>query len=401
MNWESPQIRKSLKELRETLRLEGRDSRVVRASFAYSQNKKRLAEHARQFVRGVFGTKDKDPGRLRVFFWLPGGLGDAACARRLVSAYRELMPGAEFEIFSPVPDAAQTVFADFSDVVFAPSAAVYWKNYDLVVCACLTVKFLHADEKRLDALAPQFMPVFNRARAAQQSLGGLLDDPFLTEPALGRWLLKEGGRRFDLLSFLGGVTLPHDARERLTFTEGARKKFGLENIRYVTFHDGTGRKREGNSSGSRAWPRERWQEFIRLFKNTFAEIKLVQLGGKDDPAYPEADKCLAGKTRLTDLPDILSGALCHIDTESGLVHLAQYLAVRSVVLFGPSDAAFFAYDKNKKLSAGDCGGCMWMTADWMERCSLGYSQSPCMEAISPECVLSAVKELLTPLKKLV
>ncbi|MGN1058528.1 MAG: glycosyltransferase family 9 protein, partial [Candidatus Avelusimicrobium sp.] len=137
------------------------------------------------------------------------------------------------------------------------------------------------------------------------------------------------------------------------------------------------------------------RKWIGLFKEKFPDIKVVQLGGEDSPVYAEADVCLAGKTELTDLPALLNNALCHVDTESGLVHLAQFLDVRSAVLFGPSDVRFFGYAKNKNLSAGNCGGCMWMTSDWMTRCPLRRAQPCCVAEISPQQVLSAVEEILS------
>ncbi|MDD6153665.1 MAG: glycosyltransferase family 9 protein [Elusimicrobia bacterium] len=396
MNWENPSVLQSLQDLRETLGLAGRDSRIVRWACAYSRCKKRILSGIRQFARGVSGKRSKDVRRLRVFFYLAGGMGDAACARRLVESYKTFLTEADFEVYAPVPRAVQTVFGDLAYVTAAPSGRVYWKNYDLVIFACLGVKFLYADKTRLAALAPAFMPVFEKALAAQKRLGSLWDDPFLTEPALGRWMLKNGGRRFDLMSFTGGMTLLQDASSRFSGCVPAREKYGLSGVSYVTFHDGTGHAPTGGSS--RSWPVSHWTRFIHLFKERFPHIKLVQLGGTNDSVYLEADICLAGKTELTDLPDILNGALCHVDTESGLVHLAQFLDVKSVVLFGPSDVRFFGYAKNKNLAAGACGGCMWMTPDWMSRCPLGKEASPCMRAVTPEQVTEAVGDILNPLE---
>lgn len=396
MNWENPSVLQSLQDLRETLGLAGRDSRIVRWACAYSRCKKRILSGIRQFARGVSGKRSKDVRRLRVFFYLAGGMGDAACARRLVESYKTFLTEADFEVYAPVPRAVQTVFGDLAYVTAAPSGRVYWKNYDLVIFACLGVKFLYADKTRLAALAPVFMSVFEKALAAQKRLGSLWDDPFLTEPALGRWMLKNGGRRFDLMSFTGGMTLLQDASSRFSGCVPAREKYGLSGVSYVTFHDGTGHAPTGGSS--RSWPVSHWTRFIHLFKERFPHIKLVQLGGTNDSVYLEADICLAGKTELTDLPDILNGALCHVDTESGLVHLAQFLDVKSVVLFGPSDVRFFGYAKNKNLAAGACGGCMWMTPDWMSRCPLGKEASPCMRAVTPEQVAEAVGDILNPLE---
>lgn len=390
MNWNSPAMKQSLQDLRETLALQGRDSRVVRGAYAYSRYKKRALSGFRQFLYGLGGKRPKNSRRLRVLFYLAGGMGDASCARRLVEAYKTFLPEADVEVYSPVPLAVQTVFGDLSYITAVPSGRIYWRNYDLAVFACLPVKFLYADEARLSLLAPSFIPVFERAKAAQNALGILLDDPFLTEPALGRWLLKNGGRRFDLMSYTGGTELPHDA---VTHRAVSKKSFGLGSTPYITFHDS--KTQNCSQLPTRFWPTPHWRKWIGLFKEKFPDIKVVQLGGKDSPVYAEADVCLVGKTELTDLPALLNNALCHVDTESGLVHLAQFLDVRSAVLFGPSDVRFFGYAKNKNLSAGNCGGCMWMTSDWMTRCPLRRAQPGCVAEISPQQVLSAVEEILS------
>ena len=390
MNWDELQIQASLCELQELLFLTGRDSRIVRWAQAYSRFKKKQIFSAQQGLRALTQTQPKDPRKLRVFFWLPGGLGDAACARRVIDAYRTILPDALFEIYSPVPQAVQTVFAGIPGVVCAQDCKKYWKNYDLAVLACLCVKFLWADEKRLAALAPDFLPVFLRAVTAQKKLDFLLEDPFLTEAALGRWLLKQGGRRFDLLSFTSGADLPHDAQEQLPVCLDQLSKWGLTEQTYLTFHDGS----DGETLPTRMWPRSSWKTLLTHIKNSYPHIKIVQLGVKNNPVYTQADVCLCGQTTLTDLPTLLAGACIHIDTESGLVHLAQYLKTRSVVLFGPSDKYFFAYQKNQNLAAENCGGCMWMQPDWMRVCPLQKDPAACMQAIPPRQVFSAVQHLL-------
>ena len=390
LDFSSPAVDRALLDVTESLHVFGRDSRVVRAAITYSLWKKRtLSSLAQYFYR--FTKRTPKTETLRVFYWLPGGLGDVACARRLVSAYRTLLPTAQFEIFSPVSGAAQAVFSDIKSVTFAASAKRYWKDYDLVVQACLAAKFLHVDWARVEKMAPSFIPILRQAQTAQDKLGILLEDVFLTEPVLGRWLYRLGGRRFDLLSYTSGVTLPHDVSTPLATDGKARQKFGLTGVNYLTFHDGALGEKE---MPTRMWPTACWQELLGRLKQQFPNLKIVQLGAVQSPKYQEADVCLVGKTELTDLPDLLAGSRLHIDSESGLVHLAALTQTPSVVLFGPSDVSFFGYERNMNLSAGNCGGCMWAKPNWMKQCPLGHTQAPCMQAISVEQVLAAVREKL-------
>lgn len=393
MNWNAPEVQLSLQELRETLDWRGRDSRLVRAAFAWSRNKKKFLRHLKSRLHGKSVAREEN--RLHVLFWLPGGLGDAACAKRLVTAYRSYLPDAVFEIYAPLPGVAQLLFGAGKNVHILDQEPRAPHAYDLAVMACMAAVFLAEDEARLGRLAPAFLPVLEQARLAQEMLDGLLDDLFLTDGLLGRWLAEHGGRRFDLLSYTGGVELVHDTAERLKVPGGGLEKFGLTDQPYLTFHDASLRQTEASHTRpTRCWPEVRWCEFLRLFKKEFPYIKIVQLGEGGNLAYEEADLCLLGKTDLADLPALLSGAQVHVDSESGLVHLAQFLEVRSVVVFGPSTASFLGYAKNENLSAGACRGCMWLTTDWMKTCPRGFTAAPCTECVSAQAVLDAVKRIL-------
>ena len=213
MNWNDPHIRLSLKELQETLDWRGRDSRVVRAAFAWSRFKKRWMRRVKQFFAR---PPEGDASAPRVLFWLAGGMGDAAGARRLVTAYRALLPNARFDVYSPLPGVARMLFGADKNTRILEKDNMRFSGYDLAVQTCLSAKFLHVRKDRLSRLAPAFLPVLERAQAAQDSLGVLLEDPFLTEGVLGRWLYAQGGRRFDLLAYTGGTELPHNAQERRT-----------------------------------------------------------------------------------------------------------------------------------------------------------------------------------------
>ena len=83
MNFEEPHIKIGLLDLKQSLNLHGRDSRVVRWAMKWSRGKKNWLAKYRH------GGRTVQPGdKLRVLFWLAGGLGDGACARRLVLALR-------------------------------------------------------------------------------------------------------------------------------------------------------------------------------------------------------------------------------------------------------------------------------------------------------------------------
>lgn len=161
MNWNDPRLRLSLKELQETLDWRGRDSRVVRAAFAWSRCKKRWMRRVKQvFARPPEG----DASAPRVLFWLAGGMGDAAGARRLVTAYRALLPNARFDVYSPLPGVARMLFGSDKNTRILEKDNMRFSGYDLAVQTCLSAKFLHIRKDRLSRLAPAFCPCWNGRR---------------------------------------------------------------------------------------------------------------------------------------------------------------------------------------------------------------------------------------------
>ena len=76
--------------------------------------------------------------------------------------------------------------------------------------------------------------------------------------------------------------------------------------------------------------------------------------------------------------------------ESGLVHLAASLGVKSCVLFGPTSLDYFAYDENINIPPANCGDCWWLTPDWMMNCPKGYATQKCLDDVQPATVVEAL-----------
>ena len=89
MNWNDAEVLLSIKELQELLAWRGRDSRLVRAALAWSRWKKHVLNGLKFRLCRRGAPAEGEP--LRILFWLPGGMGDAACAKRLVTAYRSFL----------------------------------------------------------------------------------------------------------------------------------------------------------------------------------------------------------------------------------------------------------------------------------------------------------------------
>ena len=121
-------------------------------------------------------------------------------------------------------------------------------------------------------------------------------------------------------------------------------------------------------------------------------IFTVQLGSLNNGEDYDVDLNMRGKTTFKESLRWLENSMCHIDIEGGLAHAATALGTKCIVLFGPTNKAFFGYPQNINLNAAsECVNCWWKRQDWMEKCM--NSDHVCMSH-RPEDVFSVLSVLL-------
>ncbi|WP_176256703.1 glycosyltransferase family 9 protein [Derxia lacustris] len=172
---------------------------------------------------------------------------------------------------------------------------------------------------------------------------------------------------------------------------GPRQRLAADGRPWITLHDGfdagTG-LRPGEAV--KCWPLGHWEDLVRRLRAARPDLRLVQIGGPTARRIAGVDDCLLGHADLAEALQVLAGAQLHIDGESGLVHAASALGTPAVVLFGPTDRAFFGHAGNLNLDAGVCAPCWWSTPDWLGRCPRGLATPACMQALAPAAVAEAV-----------
>jgi ADP-heptose:LPS heptosyltransferase len=144
----------------------------------------------------------------------------------------------------------------------------------------------------------------------------------------------------------------------------------------------------------KSWDPNSWVSFVKIFKAVHPDVRIVQLGGKDDKAIPGVDVSMVGQLDFSDSLKYLKGAVVHVDGDSGIVHARRLFNKPSVVIFGPTNPKYFGYPENVNLEPGFCGDCWWKKPDWMRKCVLDYPAPRCMDSTSPQLVVSAVSALL-------
>lgn len=164
---------------------------------------------------------------------------------------------------------------------------------------------------------------------------------------------------------------------------------------YITVHDGFDTTQPVPAGGAtKCWPIEHWAAFVARFKAAFPQIAVVQLGAGKSRPIPGVDTGLIGRTTLQHASWIIKNAILHVDTDSGLVHLAHAVHTRAIALFGPTDKDFYGYAANVNIGSTTCGTCWWSTPDWLARCPRGLKQPECMASITPARVLDEARRLI-------
>ena len=139
---------------------------------------------------------------------------------------------------------------------------------------------------------------------------------------------------------------------------------------------------------SKTWILEYWKMVIALLSERFT---LVQLGDATEPPF-EGVISFAGKLSLRESMAVLSLAKLHIGPDSFLMHAANGLDVPAVIIFGGSRTdrnAGYALNENI-YEKTDCGPC-YLHVSKGKFCRHNMK---CMERITPDMVLRAVRRLL-------
>ena len=398
IDWNSNQTRLALCEIRSYIQMYGRGSRVVKLAYAYRRLRNRIYYGLQQQLAGFFSRPQLDTQKLHVLLHLRGGLGDCASHWVVVQALRKQLPHVVFHYYTDSPNAARLfVVPDDLNVILPLGNVPYRRAYDLAFELCISWKTVYANKERIQKLAPAFMPVLETSLARQKQLGFFLEDSYLLDDALGRFLYHQRVSRLAAIHHLSALNFD-EKQTGLLPAEILRRdvsRFGLK-APYITVHSGINASFNiGMRTPLKCWSQEQWEPFLMLFKQKYPHVQVVQVGGKNSPRFANVDVCLLGETAVEDLPAILQGSRLHIDGESGLVQLTRWLDTQAVVLFANTAPSLFALEKNINLTAHACGHCMWLEGpSWHVDCPLGYPMCVNMQAHTPEQVLEAVSRVL-------
>lgn len=165
---------------------------------------------------------------------------------------------------------------------------------------------------------------------------------------------------------------------------------------FITVHDGFDvTQKDIPYRSTKSWSLRKWASVVRALTLFNPSSMIVQIGGPNSRPIPGVDINFSGKLSIEQSLKILRSSLCHIDGDSGLVHAAHAMGVRSVVIFGSTPAKFFGYPENINLEPKECGGCWWTTRSWMAKCPVYEDGPKCADSVDSESVVKSVFSILS------
>lgn len=327
--------------------------------------------------------------RRRPFWWRPrrarglpivltGGIGDNVIARGLVMRIKELV--GDVTLYSDHPSVVEDLYR------MPCSDAGEFPEYDYSLWLNSVPRFHFSDNFRgfSDDRVGELYLGYKAKESDRKWTAYIHRHPYL-DNAMAREAVASGFNRETLPYHLLGM--PYQGP---VFDDYRRSGRG----NYITVHDGFETAQASIGRATKTWKIGFWNYFVQLFREKYPNVGVWQIGGPTSRPIVGVNQSFVKKKTLKESFNILRGSMLHVDGDSGLVHAARSFRVKSVVLFGPTNAEFFGYPENVNVASRACGDCWWLKRDWLANCALGYETPRCMDKIWPQDVMIAVEGMM-------
>ncbi len=331
---------------------------------------------------------------LHLAFYPSGGLGDYIISRAML------------EYVMQMADCEVTIYADklaFAKAIYGDITANYklWYEYDVEVryydLALWVEHFVH-----VDFIRGQRVRKFSKELAEKceyikykkwKELYVDIEEQCWRERirfeecrtlGLDRWTELGMQGVFDIDTYKVSIPL-------ISFEE-IKEDTSFFSKSYITINYGSDAMLK-NKKQLKLWTKEGYINLIKIIKDEYPHLNVIQLGDAKAESIPGVDIYLFGKD-LEFIKHVLKNSLCHIDCEGGLVHLATQLDTKCVVLFGPTPVHMYGYAQNINIVSEYCSNCMGLHKMWAYECYRGHETAKCMECITPEDVYERLNKVL-------
>ena len=338
------------------------------------------------------------------------GIGDAIVAIRFLRDFADLVSKDAdghlvFDVFYRSPDSIEFVTSpqpNIRRVLNLPDYELLNKFYDIDLrlnTFFIKEKINEASRKKLSDKFPAVLEIIENIKTNQFPLEKYIKTRPFSEGILSDAVKAMGLSRAVYLDNTAGIATPADTLKiniDIYSAETITAKFNLQGVKFITVHDGWDENTKTKTgSSTKSYPPQKWQELVSLLKHEFSDYTVVQLGGLGNGSdITGIDLNLRGKTTLKEAASLLAASSLHIDTDSGLVHIAVSLGTPCAVLFGPTNVKYFSYNEVPNYIAVPprlCGNCWWSADGWMETCPRGLNAPECMNSIEPLEIINKIK----------
>jgi hypothetical protein len=326
-----------------------------------------------------------------------GVIGDHIVIARFMRDLVDSVENVQFDIYSGSPDVARWLFARIKgfrsallDVRFDSTI----EEYDIGLMIDQAAILREKDRKRLPMKhCPKLAKVCEKILSYRPKIDDFLANQPLLADALARHAVFANTTRRDFLHKIAGISYGGD-RLNVATVPAAMSRFGLEGKTYVTVHNGYDQNfiLSSDRLATKCYPH--FGRVLAELKAAFPGLLTVQLGSSTSDPLAEADLNLIDKTSLLEAAEVLRQSILHLDNEGGLVHLASCFGVRSCVVFGPTPSNYFGYPGNLNIDPKFCGGCWWVSPNWMDKCPRAFATARCMSEQDSRSVSGAVERYL-------
>ena len=347
------------------------------------------------------------------------GIGDAIVAIRFLRDLIDFVYGGQeskkngggvkvpivLDIFYRSPDSIKFITAALPNVrrvLNLPDYTLMRKFYDIDIrlnTFFIKEEINKSSRKKISEKFPSILKVIENIKTNRSPLEKYIKTRPFSEGILSDAVTDSGLSRAVYLDNTAGIATPADTLKlniNIYSAETITAKFNLQGVKFITVHDGWDENTKTKTgSSTKSYPPQKWQELVSLLKHEFSDYTVVQLGGLGNGSDIEGvDLNLRGKTTLKEAASLLAASSLHIDTDSGLVHIAVSLGTTCAVLYGPTNVKYFSYNEVPNYIAVPshlCGNCWWSADGWMETCPRGLNAPECMNSIEPIEIINKIK----------
>jgi hypothetical protein len=361
------------------------------AAFIFSNGKPKRAN-----IKSIL--KEASDDTLLCAIRISGGLGDVIVITRLLRDIEKSVAGKIiFDVYFHSPSAVKFVLSTLNsfraihlDYNYHDMECLY--DISMTINQYITINRESLNIKKITHNYPDVLDMFLSLETMRKKIDKFIIHTPSLDGAFADIMCNQGHRRVEYIHHLLGLPYGGDCID-MRPSQAKSIMYGLNNIEYITIHDGWDNAfKLATSRPTKAISIDFLSEIVTLFKAKYKNIKMVQLGGKLGLDIPGVDINLRSKITFEESAGIIKNSLLHIDSESGLVHLATSMQVKCVVLFGPTNISWFSYKENINIAPGYCGNCWWSTETWMDACPIGLDVPICTKSYNTAKVMSAIYE---------